>query len=207
MRNETLRNKDGQTLEEFLAAYHPGDWPQPSVTVDLLVFSLADQPRLLMVRRGNHPWLNCWALPGGFVEPGEFTKDAAAREGREEGNQTGLPLSPIGLFSGPDRDPRCWSMSDAFVAVVDDADMEAIAGDDAAEVGWFTLDYTMGPDRLHITLKRGQDTLSANVAFRTQNGAFGAEPIIGDFQCDDIACDHSKMIAAAILKLRQVGKI
>ena len=70
MKERLLRNRDGQTLEEFLAAYHPKDYPHPSVTVDLVVVSLEGRrPELLMVRRGNHPCLDCWALPGGFVLP------------------------------------------------------------------------------------------------------------------------------------------
>lgn len=106
MRERPLRNQAGQTLEEFLAAYHPKDYPHPSVTVDLLIFSLERaRPELLMIRRGNHPYLGCWALPGGFVEPEEFTEDAAARELEEETHVRGLTLSEIGLFSGPDRDP------------------------------------------------------------------------------------------------------
>ena len=58
MRERPLRNQAGQTLEEFLAAYHPKDYPHPSVTVDLLIFSLERaRPELLMIRRGNHPYL------------------------------------------------------------------------------------------------------------------------------------------------------
>ncbi len=84
MYERPLRNQAGQTLEEFLAAYRPKDYPHPSVTVDLLVFSLEkEQPELLMIRRGNHPCLGCWALPGGFVEPQEFVEAAAARELKE----------------------------------------------------------------------------------------------------------------------------
>ena len=40
MKERLLRNRDGQTLDEFLAAYHPKDYPHPSVTVDLVVVSL-----------------------------------------------------------------------------------------------------------------------------------------------------------------------
>ena len=33
-----LRDKNGLTEAEFLAAYRPGDYPRPSVTVDILLF-------------------------------------------------------------------------------------------------------------------------------------------------------------------------
>ena len=41
--SETLRNKDGLTEEEFLAAYRPGDYERPSNTVDMLLFTVADK--------------------------------------------------------------------------------------------------------------------------------------------------------------------
>ena len=137
MKERLLRNRDGQTLEEFLAAYHPKDYPHPSVTVDLVVVSLERRrPELLMVRRGNHPCLDCWALPGGFVEPDEFTEDAAARELEEETHVRGLALTEIGLFSGPDRDPRGWTMSCAYAAVAERSKLNVCGDDDAAEAGF-----------------------------------------------------------------------
>ena len=60
------------TEREFLAAYRPGDYPRPSVTADMAVFRERERGReLLLIRRGGHPFLGKWALPGGFSEPGE----------------------------------------------------------------------------------------------------------------------------------------
>ena len=36
---EALRDKNGLTEEEFLARYQPGDYPRPSMTVDMLIFA------------------------------------------------------------------------------------------------------------------------------------------------------------------------
>ena len=36
---EALRDKNGLTEEEFLARYRPGDYPRPSMTVDMLIFA------------------------------------------------------------------------------------------------------------------------------------------------------------------------
>ena len=64
------RDKNGLTEEEFLQAYKPGDYDRPSVTVDMVVYRLKENLsslQLLLIRRKNHPYIDCWALPGGFI--------------------------------------------------------------------------------------------------------------------------------------------
>ena len=208
MKERPLRNRAGQTLEEFLAAYHPKDYPHPSVTVDLLVFSLEDRlPELLMIRRGNHPCLGCWALPGGFVEPEEFTEAAAARELEEEAHVRGLALSEIGLFSGPDRDPRGWTMSCAYAAVAGRSRLSVKGDDDAAEAAWFQVEYRRNGDAMELKLTRGGEVLSARVKVEVRHTAFGTECRAGAFESDGIAFDHCKMIAQAILRLQAAGSL
>lgn len=208
MPQRPLRNAAGQTLEEFLAAYRPKDYPHPSVTVDLLVFSLENgQPELLMIRRGNHPCLGCWALPGGFVEPEEFTEDAAARELEEETHAAGLALSELGLFSGPGRDPRGWTMSCAYLALAERSKLPVRADDDAADVGWFRVEYARSEDALELKLTREGEVLTGRVSFKACETARGREYKLGGFTTDGIAFDHSKMIAKAILELIGAGRL
>lgn len=208
MSERPLRNKAGQTLEEFLAAYHPKDYPHPSVTVDLLIFSLERKvPELLMIRRGNHPWLGCWALPGGFVEPEEFTEDAAARELEEETHVRGLALSEIGLFSGPDRDPRGWTMSCAYAAIAERSKLSVKGDDDAAEAAWFQVEYRLVGNTMKLKLTREDEVLTAKVNVELRHTALGSEYHVGAFEADGIAFDHCKMIAQTILKLRGAGRL
>ena len=73
---EELRNAKGQTLAEFLAAYDVNKYPHPSVTSDTAVFTLQEVAGELclsvaLVRRGNHPDLGRYALPGGFLNMDE----------------------------------------------------------------------------------------------------------------------------------------
>ena len=206
MKEKPLRNQAGQTLEEFLAAYHPGDYPHPSVTVDLIVISVDPEPELLLIRRGNHPHLGEWALPGGFVEPGEFTEAAAARELQEETHAEGLNLTSVGFFSGPDRDPRCWTMSHAFLALTRRSELSLQADDDAADVGWFRLQYSLFTDHMELILSDKEESLTAKVELKLENTAIGEEWKVSDFTSDGIAFDHAKMIAAAILRLQQAGR-
>ena len=81
-----LKDMESMTEEEYLAQYKPSDYERPSVTVDMLIFTITRNQRLAMIliKRGGHPERGKWAIPGGFVEMDESLEDAAARELKEE---------------------------------------------------------------------------------------------------------------------------
>ena len=92
-------NSKNQTLEEFLAAYNPNKYRKPGVTADCVVFC---RDSVLMVRRGNHPFIGELAFPGGFAEAGEPTENTAARELKEETGAEGIPLPIFAKLSKSD---------------------------------------------------------------------------------------------------------
>ena len=104
-----------------------GDYKNPTPTVDCLI-ELDGQPgTLVFIERKNEP--KGFALPGGFVDEGEFVADAAVREAKEE---TGLDVELVELFhvySDPARDPRKHTVSTVFIAR---ASGTPKGGDDAA---------------------------------------------------------------------------
>ena len=91
--------------------------------------------RLLLIKRANSPQQGRWSLPGGRVEAGETLEVTAAREVAEE---TGLDVQIIrklgsvnlGIDEGYNYEVH------HFLAQVVAGDLKA--GDDAADVGWFT---------------------------------------------------------------------
>lgn len=136
-----IRDANGLTEREFLAAYKDKHYPAPYLTADIVLLSKGKD--VLLIRRKGHPYLGCWALPGGFVEPGESAAEGALRELTEETSVTGFTendIHEIGLFSKPGRDPRGWVVSDAFLVPVDREKITFEAADDAAEAKWIPVE-------------------------------------------------------------------
>lgn len=108
--------------------------PVPGVGVAVI-----NGDRLLLVRRGRDPGRGLWAVPGGKVRLGEAMTAAARREAAEE---TGLEVEIgeavwVGDSIGPGQPPSWHFCLVDFAATVRGGQLAA--GDDAAEVGWFTL--------------------------------------------------------------------
>lgn len=120
------------TEEEYLAQYDMRKYSPVGLTVDLAIFTIEDSTlKILAIKRGGHPDMGKWALPGGFVNVNESLDKAALRELQEE---TGIDargwLEQLKTYGNPYRDPRGYVASVAYVAFV--PELKGIkAGDDA----------------------------------------------------------------------------
>jgi 8-oxo-dGTP diphosphatase len=90
-------------------------------TVDVVLLCLKDMAlHVALLRRDHSPFEGILALPGGYVHPDEDgdTNDAAARMLRDKAALVSPYLEQLGTFSGLGRDPRGWSISVAYYALV-----------------------------------------------------------------------------------------
>ena len=124
------------------------DFPRPLVTVDVVILTLGPcgLQVLLIQRPGNadEPFPNAWALPGGFVD---VARDAdllacALRKLREKTGVNSTYLEQVGSWGSGRRDPRGWSTTCVYFALLPHAALKIDKGGNAAEVRWFDV----GPD-------------------------------------------------------------
>ena len=170
-----IKDKNGLTLDQFLASYNADKYPKPSVTADICVFARdGDGLLLLLIKRGGHPFLGSWALPGGFANKNEPLEQTAARELAEETGIEGLPLALTGVYSKPGRDPRGWTISAAYTALVEKDKLTVHAGDDADCAAWFSVVEDLSGTRL----VRGSEVLCVRPA--AAGLAFDHDDIIAD---------------------------
>ena len=117
------------------------DWPRPMVTVDAVVFAVADETiKLLLIKRGHEPFKGQWAIPGGFIGIDEELDDAVARELQEETGLTGVRLEQMHTFGTVGRDPRGRQITVVYMGIIKDGFDRIKAGDDAAMAQWFDID-------------------------------------------------------------------
>ncbi|MDD6769366.1 NUDIX hydrolase [Inconstantimicrobium porci] len=146
-----LKEINEVTEEEFLKNYKPYNYERPSLTVDMILFTLDDEEekdlkkvpekvlKVLLIKRKNHPFKNCWAIPGGFVDINENIEDAVYRELKEETNIDNVYLEQLYTWGDVNRDPRMRVVSTSYMALVNKENINVKAGDDAADAAWFTI--------------------------------------------------------------------
>ncbi|MBV7332334.1 NUDIX hydrolase [Chloroflexi bacterium TSY] len=117
------------------------EYPRPAVTVDVIVFTFReDTLQVLLIQRNRDPFVNKWALPGGFIEIDEPLEDGARRELQEETGITDVYLEQLYTFGEPNRDPRSRVITIAYFALLslDQAAKQVVhAGDDAGDARWW----------------------------------------------------------------------
>lgn len=118
--------------------YDPSLFERPSVTVDVVIFSLVeDDLRVLLVRREAPPFAGMWALPGAFVRMDESLADTAARALAGKTGVRDVYTEQLYTFGRPDRDPRTRVITVAYFALVPyDAIRQQTEGETTK---WFSL--------------------------------------------------------------------
>jgi 8-oxo-dGTP diphosphatase len=115
------------------------EYPRPAVTVDIVLVTREQQPRVLLIQRKHDPFAGMWALPGGFIEMEEKLEESARRELKEETGLAVGKLQQLATFGDPGRDPRDRTISVVYLGRVSATRLNPKADDDAAAVAWHSL--------------------------------------------------------------------
>jgi ADP-ribose pyrophosphatase YjhB (NUDIX family) len=116
---------------------------KPIASVDLVIFALSETGlQVLLMKRGTEPFAGHWALPGGFIRLDEDADlDAAARRVLKDKTGVETPyLEQLRSFGGKSRDPRGWSLSIAYVALISADEVRLRQGANATDVAWWPIE-------------------------------------------------------------------
>lgn len=102
-------------------SYDINEYKNPLFTVDSVLFTVKDDAlKVLLVKRANEPFIGSWGLPGGFVDVDtDATTDMSALRKLEEKTSVAPQyLEQLQTFSGIDRDPRGFSVTLVYFALI-----------------------------------------------------------------------------------------
>jgi ADP-ribose pyrophosphatase YjhB (NUDIX family) len=119
---------------------------RPLSTVDLAIFSIQeDALRILLVRRpvdAAEPFSGEWALPGGFVDV-DVDRDLESCAFRKLKEKTGITapyLEQVGSWGNDHRDPRGWSATHVYFALISADELHLAPGGNASDARWVPVD-------------------------------------------------------------------
>ena len=93
------------------------------------------------MRRGADPFAQWWALPGGYIHPEEDADlDAAARRILHAKTGVRTPyMEQLQAFGDGQRDPRGWTATFAYFALIASDALVLKEGANAEEVAWWQI--------------------------------------------------------------------
>lgn len=189
------------------------DYDRPSITTDIVAFTVRSEEdeswrkdsksnslSVLLIRRGEHPFMNHWALPGGFLKMNETLEECALREIVEEAGVRPVSIMPAGVFSACNRDPRGRIISNVFTTIISEESARIMASDDAIDAKWFDVFYER-KENGNYSLRLAGDGLTLEAELAATGKQFGRTDFI-IVDSGNLAFDHAIMIAAALERLR-----
>ena len=202
--------KQYKTEREFLENYDDSKYKKPSVTVDMLIFTINNvksknyralddkKLQILMIKRKDFPFKDHWAIPGGFANVDESIKDSACRELKEETNLDNVYMEQLYTWGDLNRDPRTRVVSTAFIALVDKNRLTEMINPNAC---WFDVILFEEKDNIvDISLTNGVETINLSIKKvlrekTTDRYSFKAKKNV-------LAFDHDLVVLAGLERLK-----
>ena len=226
---------------EYLENYNIEQFERPSVATDIVAFAVMQdgeqsnirklenrELKLLLVKRSQFPYKGAWALPGGFLRPGETIEETAKRELLEETGVENPFLHLAGVYSEAGRDPRGWIISNSFISLINAENCSLRADTDAWDAAWFCVklqsdntssdDSTSTTKMIKHTLTLSFDSASSDSnikgdenieikAIVSEKSTRKAHNHVSSYQIVDsgeLGFDHAKIIVQSLLELRDM---
>lgn len=143
--------KHRQTEAEFLKAYDANAFERPNVSVDTVIFTVSGgYLQVLLVQREHHPCQGQWSLVGGFidVQGDEQLIDTAKRKLKEKTGVSTPYLEQFCSYGSKARDPRGWSVTTVYFALIPSEGIVLEAGQGATDIKWSVVKNGKVKDKL-----------------------------------------------------------
>lgn len=117
------------------------DYEQPAVTVDLVILTVdQNMLKVMLVKRADGPFADCWSIPGGFLKAGESLEDAAVRVLKEKTGVKNVYVEQLYTFGNPDRDPRARVITVTYFALIPWKHLSQPESDKVTDLMWTSVD-------------------------------------------------------------------
>lgn len=214
--------------DEFLKEYDENDYKRPSVTNDIIIFTTADMEednlrkvpkrgmQVILIKRDDYPYIDKWALPGGFVGIEESLEAGAKRKLKEKTGIDNVYTEQLYTFGDVDRDKRTRVISVGNIALVEKNSIRLKEIDLQKKSGWFWIDKTLISSEKYgeyienkhlLSLKSIDETITMNYEviekigrdiFRNKETTYK----LLNNSTDELAFDHYKILDYGIDRLR-----
>lgn len=156
---------------------------------------------ILLIKRESNPHKNMWALPGGFVNSNETSKEASIRILKKETGLNDVYMQQIGVNDDVLRDPRGRVVSTTYMALVD---RTIIKQELSKNASWFDVYVTDNKNVYNVLLKNDSEIIEFKVKkeiidLKSQEFEYSAIDRILSF-------DHDKILVKGLMELRNKVK-
>ena len=214
--------------DEFLKNYDENDYKRPSVTNDIIIFTTADMDednlrkvpkrgmQVILIKRDDYPYIDKWALPGGFVGIEESLEAGAKSKLKEKTGIDNVYTEQLYTFGDVGRDKRTRVISVGNIALVEKNSIRLKEVDLQKKSGWFWIDKTLISSEKYeeyienknlLSLKSIDETIIMNYEvtekigrdiFRKKETTYR----LLNNSTDELAFDHYKILDYGIDRLR-----
>jgi len=132
-----------ETELSFLANYDIHEFDIPLTSVDMTIFTIEDDAlKILLVKRAQFPAKGEWALPGGFinVKTDGTLNDTVSRKLKEKTGVEISHLEQVATYGSASRDPRGWSVTIAYMALISNKNITLTPDESSEEVIWLPIE-------------------------------------------------------------------
>ena len=109
------------------------------VTVDIVIFTIRNNNfEVLLVQRGQEPFKDSWAIPGGFIRLSENLDEAAKRVLYEKTHVKDVYLEQLYTFGTPGRYPNARVITVSYFALIraDQIELDSEEGLNIQQINW-----------------------------------------------------------------------